>query len=631
MKTLLPTGGKDSQLTYKRSLTIEICGSSGDRSLAAGEILIRTLSDIGYHVISFDAYPAEIRGFGKTVAHMRAGREFMLSLSSKVDILVSLNDRYAIEQLKNLNDEGVVIFDNRPRDITYEVLQQNDDESDKHHLGPGVYKDEEGWKEITSEQVSIAGHLGPGMYLYGVPLYQLSQKTTNESRSRNIVVLGSVAALFNIPKNEFINNLTAKLGKKDKSVDSVVAAFEEGYNYVRENVVKLDPYNFERLSVDRKGYKLMDGNKAVAQGAIDAGCKLYAGYPITPATKIMEVLFAELPKHGGVVVQTEDEISAIGHVTGAGFAGVRAMTATSGPGFCLMTEFIGYNVMSENPVVIVDSQRGGPATGLPTKTEQSDLNHALFGGNGDTPRIVVAPTSVKECYQWTAEAFYLAEKYQMPVIILIDLFLSLSVRNVELDPLPDYKKGSNKVPSQEDMKLYLRQKMTDDGVSPRALPGQENGYQVVSGLEQNEYGTPVYDEYSHTAMTQKRFRKIQTALDNDVPLPERIGQKGRVKLGVISWGSTAGAVADAVDSVLKEGKSVAMLKLIVINPLKEKEIQTFLDDCEKVLVPELNYQGQFANWLAIHFQKKFFRYNKVATRPITHDEIEAEINRLLKE
>lgn len=586
-------------MTYEKSLTIEICGSSGDRSLAAGEILIKTLSDIGYHVISFDAYPAEIRGFGKTVAHMRAGREFMLSLSSKVDILVSLNDRYSIEQLRSLNDEGVVLFDNKPM-------------------------------EIVDEKECIAGHLGPGMYLYGIPLFQLSQKTTSESRSRNIVVLGAIAALFHIPEKEFISNLTAKLGKKDKSVDSIVGAFEAGYAYVNENIVKLDPYSLDRLSVDRKGYKLLDGNKAVAQGAIDAGCKLYAGYPITPATKIMEILFAELPKHGGVVVQTEDEISAIGHVTGAGFAGVRAMTATSGPGFCLMTEFIGYNVMSENPVVIVDSQRGGPATGLPTKTEQSDLNHALFGGNGDAPRMVIAPTSVKECYRWTAEAFYLAEKYQMPVILLIDLFLSLSVRNVSLDPLPDHKKGSNKSPSQDDMKLYMRQKLTDDGVSPRAIPGQENGFQVVSGLEQNEYGSPVYDEYWHTVMTEKRFRKMNSALDNDVPAPERIGAQGKVKLGVISWGSTAGAVADAVDSLVRQGRSVAMLKLIVINPLREKEIQAFLDDCEQVLIPELNFQGQFANWLSMHFQKPFIRYNKVAARPITHDEIESEILRIIK-
>ncbi len=624
-------GGKGSPLTYEKSLTIEICGSSGDRALAAGEILIKTLSDIGYHVISFDAYPAEIRGFGKTVAHMRAGREFMLSLSRKVDILISLSDRYAIEQLRNLNDEGVVLFDNRPNNVVYEDLPHDADQTEAHRLGPGVYTEKEGWKTPTKDDVSIAGHLGPGMYLYGIPLYQLSQKTTNESRSRNIVVLGAVAALFNVPEKEFINNLTAKLGKKDKSIESIIAAFEEGRRYVIENIVKLDPYSFEKLSVDRKSYRLMDGNKAVAQAAIDMGCKLYAGYPITPATKIMEILSDELPRHGGVVVQTEDEISAIGHVTGAGFAGVRAMTATSGPGFCLMTEFIGYNVMSENPIVVVDSQRGGPATGLPTKTEQSDLNHALFAGNGDTPRIVVAPTSAKECYQWTAEAFYLAEKYQTPVIVLMDLFLSLSVRNVSLDPIPDYKKGGNKFPTQEDMKLYLRQKITDDGVSPRALPGLENGYQAVSGLEQNEYGTPVYDELSHTRMTEKRFRKIQTALENDVPLPQRIGVSGRVKVGVISWGSTTGAVMDALDSILKQGKSVAMLKVIVINPLREKEIQAFFDDCEKVLVPELNYEGQFANWLSMHFQKKLYRYNKVAARPITHDEIEEEINRLLEE
>ncbi len=617
--------GRGFQLISDKGITIEICGSSGDGALATGEIFTKTLSDMGFHTLSFDSYPAEIRGFGKSVAHIRAGAGPLTSLSRKVDILVALNDRYSIEQIPKLVDEGVVIFDNKP----IEVAREDNDMS--HRLGPGVYSGEKDeWVIESDGSHCIAGYLGPGMYLYGVPLNQLSQRTTGESRSRNIVILGVMAALFGLPDKEFINNLTAKLGKKGKSIDTIISAFRAGYAYVNEQIVKLDPYLFRKEALEKRDYRLMTGNKAVATAAIDSECKFYAGYPITPATKIMEILSAELPKHGGHVVQTEDEIAAIGFVTGASFAGVRAMTATSGPGFCLMTEFIGYNVMAENPIVIVDAQRAGPATGLPTKTEQSDLNHALFAGNGDAPRIVLAPTNVSECYQWTAEAFYLAEKYQMPVIMLTDLFLSLCLENVLIEPIPDYKKHANKYPTEEELKVYLRQKVTDDGVSPRTIPGQEGGCHVVSGLEQDQYGTPVYDATTHTMMTEKRFRKIKTALEHDIPLPERSGAKGKVKLGIISWGSTTGAVREAVNNAVNDGKSVAMLKLIVVAPLHTEPVRQFLDSCDMVLVPELNFEGQFANWLSMHFNYTFHRLNRVTVSPITYNDIEEEIDRLLK-
>ncbi len=582
-------------------LTIEICGSSGDGTLAVGEILVNTLSDLGYRALSFDVYPAEIRGFGKCVAHCRVSDKPVYSVGRSVDALVSLNDPYSIEQLATLKPGGVVLFDSWPL------------------------------REV-SEESCVAGRLGPGMYLYGVPFGELSQRSTHGARSRNLVALGAIAGLFDIDAEAFEAGLDRKFGgKKGNVAQTVKAAFRAGHDYVKEKLLKVDPVSFAvKEELEKKDFQIMNGNQAAARGAIEAGCRFYAGYPITPATKIMEILSAKLPPLGGRVVQAEDEISAIGMVTGAAMMGTRAMTATSGPGVCLMTEFIGYNVMTENPVVIVDSQRGGPATGLPTKTEQSDLLLALFSGNGDAPRIVVAPTSVEECHYWTSEAFYLAEKYQTPVILLMDLFLSTCKTNAVLSELDKAKLSANKSPSPGEEGVG-RFKVTEDGVSPRALPGTPGFEWTVSGLEQNELDSPSYYANVHTEMTEKRARKLMTALQNDVPRPERFGAKGKVKLGVMGWGSTMGAVIEAVERANEAGLSAAALKQVVLNPLHVEDIEKFVDDCEKILVPELNYSGQFARWLSMHVNKPIHGLNMVKCSPLTYLDVLEEIERLITE
>lgn len=581
--------------------TVEVCGSSGDGTLAAGEILTNTLAAQGFHVLSFDAYPAEIRGFGKCVAHIRVSSSPIHSLSRQVNMLVSLNDPYAIEQLTWLHPEAAVLFDNQP-------------------LAP-----------VLEEGQCIAGHLGPGMFLYGAPLHELSQQSTASGKSRNIVALGAFAALFEVDVERFAGGLKDKFKRKPKIMDDVLAAFSAGVEYVRKSVIKLDRASFQRDQVPAERFELLTGNECAARGAIDAGLKLYAGYPITPTTKILEILSEQLPRHGGVVAQVEDEISAIGLVTGAAAVGRRAMTGTSGPGLCLMTEFIGYDIMAEVPTVIIDSQRGGPATGLPTKTEQSDLYMALFAGNGDAPRIVVAPTSGAEIYYWVAEALYLAEKFQLPVIVLLDLFLSNRNENVTLAPVAKEKLQANLFPTPEQLASgYLRQALTPRGVSPRSLPGTEDGYWVISGLEQDTYGTPVYDGRNHSDMTEKRFTKIKTALEEDVPPAQRFGCEGKVDLGVMSWGSTTGAAIEAVLRLQKAGKKVAYLKQIVLNPFHREPVARFLDDCKQVLVPELNRGGQFAHWMGMHFPREFQRMNRVSAEPITHDDIFDEMLKLLE-
>jgi 2-oxoglutarate ferredoxin oxidoreductase subunit alpha len=366
---------------------------------------------------------------------------------------------------------------------------------------------------------------------------------------------------------------------------------------------------------------IITGNEAVARGALAAGLHLYAGYPITPATKIMEILSKELPKKGGIFLQTEDEISSIGHVIGAGFAGRRAMTGTSGPGFCLMSEFTGLSVMAEVPAVIVDSQRGGPSTGMPTKHEQSDLNIALFGGSGDSPRVVIAPRNVGECYQATILALYIAEKYQTLVILLLDFFLSNSIRNMDPPQPPDPKYlNANISPTPDDLGDYKRYKMTESGISPRSIPGTPGGMFFSTGLEHDERGKPVYDTKSHTQMTEKRYRK-HDGVAKEMPAALISGADGEVDIGVISWGSSAGAAAEAVDLACREGLRAACFSSMFLSPFPDDALRSFIGRCRTLLVPEMNYSGQFANLIARYVERPMVRLNMVTGLPMASEDI----------
>jgi len=574
-------------------IVIEICGSAGDGTISSGEILSRFMSSQGFEIMSFDSYPSEIRGFGKCVAHSRISNNKVLSPGRYTDILIALNNAHSISQLHTLRETGIVIFDNKP-------------------------------PNYLEEDQSIAGWIEPGMISYGIPLLNLSQKASGSARGRNMVALGALAAIFDIDGEKMKSAIHNRYAKKSQVViDSNINSFVEGFKWAKKHVTKVDNYSFgrTRLKAPREKKAIINGNQAVAQAALDSGLHLYAGYPITPATKIMEIVSKELPKKGGVMVQTEDEISAIGHVIGAGYAGKRAMTATSGPGFCLMSELANLAVMAEVPAVLVNSQRGGPSTGLPTRNEQSDLNIALFGGSGDSPRIVLAPTSVDECYTCTTLAFYLAEKYQTLVILLLDFFLSNSIRNITTPVPPDKKLlNANIAPTKTALKDYKRYKLTKNGISPRAIPGTPNAMYITTGLEHNEYGRPKYDRVTHPVMTEKRFNKIQGAL-REVPKPKWVGAKKDIDIGVIAWGSTAGSAHEAVLKARKEGVKAAFMDTVIISPFPADQIKKFSAACKQILVPELNYTGQFANVLAPHLNRSFERLNMVTGLPISAEDI----------
>jgi len=584
----------------KLDITIEICGMSGDGTIAAGGLLNTAMSRAGWSVLAFDSYPAEIRGFGRCVTRSRFGETKQIALEDSTDVLISLDDKQSLSRIPFLADDAVVLFDNKP----------------SAHLAEGE---------------SIAAHVAPGMALYGAPFLDLASSASGSGKGRNLAALGALAAIYNLPLDYFREVIAAKFKSKgDRVVEANHKSFDAGWEYAREQFAdRIRGIPIPGTAGEEPEKLLLSGNVAIAEGALAANVKSYFGYPITPATPIMEYLAGKLPERDGRVVQMEDEISAIGAVLGSFFAGTRAMTATSGPGFALMTELITHGVMSETPAVIVDAQRGGPATGLPTKTEQSDLLAAVFGGPGDSARIVIAPTDVTECYHYTAKSFRLAEKYQTPVIILTDFFLDNRVENlVRPTSRPGDIEDGNVYPAIADRWNYHRYRLTESGISPRALPGMEGYIFPATGLEHRQEGVPDFSPENHMVMSQKRRTKILSALA-DLESPVEYADPGRLDVGVISWGSSFGAALDAVNTAREQGLRVGALKVTTMYPYHAEEIRAFMSRCQEILIPELNLSGQLATLIGHLFPKDVIRLNMVTGIPIYPSVILVKIREII--
>jgi 2-oxoglutarate ferredoxin oxidoreductase subunit alpha len=306
------------------------------------------------------------------------------------------------------------------------------------------------------------------------------------------------------------------------------------------------------------------------------------------------------------------------------------MTATSGPGLALMTELIAHGVMTETPAVIINVQRGGASTGLPTKTEQSDLHAAVFGGPGDSMRIVVAPSDVAECYHYMVKSFKWAEKYQTPVILLSDFYLGNRVENLVMPQASEVDVADwNRFPDASRRGSYQRFDVTESGISPRSVPGMEGFEFSATGLEHVASGTPDYSADIHTLMSEKRLRKIRGALV-DLPPPEEYSAGGKLKLGVIGWGSTFGSILEAVKGSRERGHAVGALKVTSLFPYHEDEIRAFMRRCDEVLIPELNLQGQLANLIGHLHSKDVIRMDRATGVPLPPSAILEEIEKLLE-
>jgi 2-oxoglutarate ferredoxin oxidoreductase subunit alpha len=335
---------------------------------------------------------------------------------------------------------------------------------------------------------------------------------------------------------------------------------------------------------------LADGNEMCAAAAIFAGCTFFGGYPITPSTEIMQFLGRELWKYGGVVLQAEDEIAGAGAAVGASFGGHKAMTATSGPGMSLKTEMLGLASIAELPLVCVNVQRGGPSTGMPTKSEQSDLFQAAFSAHGDVVRPVLAPTGVPDMFDTTVEAFNIAEQYQTPVIILSDG--EIGQRKEIVDPIDTrrFTIVDRRRPSPRELEAYVRYSLTESGISPISEPGMAGGNYLAAGIEHNEHGAPTANGAMHAGMNGKRFRKLDPLMR--WPGAVTITGDPDAPIGVVAWGSVAGVAREALDVAERLGVHAKLLIPTLLYPVPQPPYDDFFRSVRTGLVVEQSYQGQ---------------------------------------
>lgn len=581
-------------------VTIRIGGESGEGTISGGDILALGAARWGYHVYTFRTFPAEILG-GPCMFQVRIGNQPIKSMGDFADVLICLNKEAYDRNVHDLHHGGVLIYD--PSDFTPDA----------------------------------------GDFIaYAIPFNELARKEVQLFQTKNMVMLGTIATLFGLPLEAITQVVESKLSKSRKSnpilMEKNMLALEVARRYITERINKRDPYMLG--SVEKADRVVLNGNQAVVAGALAAQCQYFSGYPITPASDIMEGLAKELPQVGGTFLQAEDEIAALASVIGASYGGVRAMTATSGPGLSLMTELIGYASMAEIPAVIVDAQRAGPSTGMPTKMEQSDLSFALNASHGDTPRMIVAPTDVADCYRMIILAFNMAERYQMPVIFLTDQSLTARVESVDRNVFKPMalqgrvEEGTNSNGAslngnngnhghaqtvEVGVHNYPRYAYTANGISPITAPGHGALTYVATGLEHDEYGHPDYEPEDHTAMMEKRFRKLDTAAE-ELPKPQRYGDEDAT-IGIIGWGSTEGTIQEAVDRARANGYKVASLHPKILSPLPDRTIRDFIRSVKTVIVPECNYSGQLANLLGARYGLQAIRVNKFGGIPFTAGEI----------
>ncbi len=578
-----------------RDLTLRIGGDSGEGIVTTGEVLSRIAAYAGLEVYTLRTIPAEIKG-GHVMFQMRTGREPVHSQGDKLDILLAFNQEAYDTHHHDLHAGGILIYDNNA-------------------ISPAA----------------VAGEVQ-----YALPLTQLA-RSIDFMRGKNIVAIGALVCMFGLPYDKARTVVERQLGKRGgEMLAKNLQALDLGHKYVEDNLGRDATYDLGIPDAQRSAdHRLvMSGNTAFSIGALAAGCTFYAGYHITPASDIMEFLAAELPKVGGTLIQAEDEIAAIGMAMGASFAGARAMTATSGPGLDLMTEMLGHTSMTEVPLVIVDVQRGGPSTGLPTKTSQGDLFLAVYGGHDDFPRIVLAPLSVEDCFYAAIDAFNLAEKYQVPVIVLSDFELSNRVETIRSFDMTRVKSQRRLLWVADGTEhAYKRYQVTASGVSPMSLPGMHGGSYVAEGLEHDETGAPAYGPDNHTTMMEKRFRKLDSAADEIRAWPNAIWRYGdpEAEVGVIGWGSTFGPVREAIDRAIAEGMKVQAFFPRFLSPLPDAELSAFIAPLRAVIVPELNYRGQLADIIQARFCMRIHRLNKFNGQSFTAGDIYSKIAAIYKE
>jgi len=594
-------------MAQKKKISIKIAGAQGQGAGSGGQGLSKVFKRAGWHVFGVFDYMSLIKG-GHSFYQITLSDEEIYANTEKFHLVVSFdpqNVEETIFDIRTLHENGLFIVD------------------DSVPLKPEI---EAAIKEV-------------GAQLCPIPMVRLGTEIGGNKIMANTVALGAVVGLLGL-SFEYLDAVVRENFKK-KSVeiaDKNSAVAKAGYEYGKDNFIKLFKFPMPPLNkaVTEKNM-LINGNEAIAFGSYAAGCRFFSAYPMTPGTSVFEWFTKNNAKLGVVTKHVEDELAAVLMAIGASQVGARAMTSTSGGGFCLMVEGLGLAGMTEVPVVVVDAQRGGPSTGLPTRTEQSDLLFAINASHGEFPKIVLAPGTVEQCYEAGARAHNLAAKYQTPVIILTDLLMADHLKDSKPDSFKPVKVEHGKLLSKEDLdKLeepYLRYKFTEDGVSPRALPGHPKAVYAPATDEHDESGHITEEIGNRIRMMDKRMKKLETAVQ-DIKGPEFYGPEN-ADLTMIVWGSTLGAALEAVELFNRDENNKQKINLLHFSEVWPFPVKLTLEAWKKIKLPisiEQNYTSQFTRLLrsetGLDVKK---RINKYSGRQITPEEIVYEVKKVLSE
>lgn len=542
-------------------VTIGIGGAAGDGLDKTGDALAKTAARLGLYVYAYNSYQSVIRG-GHIWLRVRLGQEKITSHGDHVNALIALNQDSIERHAPEVDPGGVVLFN-------ADKLRCNITVRDNVLVAPLP----------ISELTKSFGRIEPIM--------------------QNTVALGALLFLLGLDFEVTAGVLGDTFAHKGQAViNQNLGLARAGYDYARERFVPLG----RQWKFSRKRRPFITGNEAFSLGAVAAGCKFYSAYPMTPASSILHWMAAHAERCGIVVKQCEDELAVVNMAIGAGFGGVRAMCGTSGGGFALMTEAIGQAAMLEVPIVVIEVQRGGPSTGIPTKTEQGDLNQVFGASQGDFPRIIIAPANTRDCFYTVVEAFNLAERYQLPVIIISDLLVSEHPETIEPEDLQatvPIDRGELVASWSGENGKYKRYAFTPSGISPRALPGTANTIHVAASDEHDEEGILISDEFTNPSIrrkiAEKRMKKLALAL-RDLTAP-RLEGPADADVTLVGWGSCQGVIQEAVQQLAAAGIRANQLHFRYLLPFHSREASAILHRSKRTICIEVNATGQFARHL----------------------------------
>lgn len=548
-------------------ITWQAGGQQGEGLESLGSILAAVLSHQGYDLYGFRQFSSRIKG-GHTNYKIRIANQPVGTINKECDLLIALDQDTLTNEALAISDEGIIL----------------------------------------AEKAFADSYTGKGRLL-AVPFIDIA-KQYGTVLQKNIVALGCTATILGLGEDFFAVQLEKEFAKKGEEAVAVnLRVFKAGVEFIRTAAPELLAKKQLPVLSDSKPKLFMLGNEAMAFGALSAGARFMAAYPITPASEVMEYMVKKVRQFGGQMLQAEDEIAACTMAIGASYGGARAFTATSGPGLSLMAEAIGLASMTETPLVIIHSQRGGPSTGLPTKQEQSDLLAAIYNTHGDTAKIVLSPSTMEEAFYDVFEAFNLAEEYQCPVIVLADAQLSLATQTMSV---PEYEKLTIRRGKLADIQTLSPIKApeyfprysldTPDGISTRILPGTPNGICLGTGLEHDESGRPSEAKLMRTKQSEKRLKKMQTLLANykhalfvDAPYEE-------ADVLLVGMTSTHSCITETAAALRQEGKKVNHVQIRLLSPFPAQEILPYLQKAKKIIVIEHNCTAQLAHLLRMQLE-----------------------------